>query len=48
MTVQAEATGGVAAERVERFLTRVRAIRQSLHEVMVGQDHAIDLLLTCA
>src|SRR5215212_3675268 len=47
MTVQAEATG-VAAERVERFLTRVRAIRQSLHEVMVGQDQAIDLLLTCA
>src|SRR5215216_2099163 len=47
MTLQAEATG-VAAERVERFLTKVRAIRQSLHEVMVGQDQAIDLLLICA
>src|SRR3954453_22740726 len=47
MAVQTEAAG-VAAERVERFLTRVRAIRRSLHEVVVGQDEAIDLLLTCA
>jgi MoxR-like ATPase len=38
----------VAAERVASFVERVRAIRKSLHEVVVGQDQTIDLLLTCA
>src|SRR3982750_1049676 len=47
MTLQAEAKG-VAEQRVTSFVDRVRAIRQSLHEVVVGQDQTIDLLLTCA
>lgn len=47
MTLQAEATG-VAELRVGSFVDRVRAIRESLHQVVVGQDQTIDLLLTCA
>jgi MoxR-like ATPase len=47
MTIQAEPVA-VAKERVAAFLERVRAIRQSLHQVVVGQDKTIDLLLTCA
>jgi len=39
---------GVARERVSAFSERVRAIQRSLHEVVVGQDATIDLLLTCA
>jgi MoxR-like ATPase len=38
----------VARARVDAFSERVRAIQQSLHEVVVGQDATIDLLLTCA
>src|SRR5262249_24695864 len=38
----------MAQERVEGFVERVRAIRQSLHQVVVGQDATIDLLLTCS
>jgi MoxR-like ATPase len=38
----------VARERVEEFAERVRAIRSSLQEVVVGQEATIDLLLTCA
>jgi MoxR-like ATPase len=37
-----------AKERVEEFATRVAAIRASLHEIIVGQDETIDLLLLCA
>lgn len=37
-----------AQQRVESFTERVQAIRDSLHQVVVGQDIAIDLLLTCA
>jgi MoxR-like ATPase len=37
-----------ARERVEDFAERVRAIRDQLHQVVVGQDTTIDLLLTCA
>jgi MoxR-like ATPase len=37
-----------AAGRVERFVDGVQSIRKSLHEVIVGQDPTIDLLLTCA
>jgi MoxR-like ATPase len=36
-----------AEKRVETFAQRVKAIRQSLHEVVVGQDTTMDLLLTC-
>jgi len=37
-----------ARQRLECFADRVRAIRASLHEVVVGQDEVIDQLLTCA
>src|SRR5438477_7637097 len=37
----------LAQERVQSFAQRVRAIRESLHQVVVGQDATIDLLLTC-
>ena len=39
---------GAAAGRVDFFLERIKAIRAALHQVIVGQDAAIDLLLTCA
>jgi MoxR-like ATPase len=35
-------------ERVQGFTQRVHAIRTSLHQVIVGQDKTLDLLLTCA
>ncbi len=38
----------IAAVQVEEFTRRARAIRASLHQVLVGQDRTIDLLLTCA
>ncbi len=38
----------IAQERVGDFSRRVQAIRESLHQVVVGQDCTIDLLLTCA
>ena len=47
MTVQ-NADVQVAQERVTTFMERVAAIRESLHQVVVGQDRTIDLLLTCA
>src|SRR4051794_8107815 len=47
MTMQAEPVA-VARESVAAFLDRVKAIRQALHEVVVGQDRTLDLLLTCA
>jgi MoxR-like ATPase len=37
----------IAEERVGDFAQRVQRIRQSLHEVVVGLDSTIDLLLTC-
>src|SRR3954469_7849523 len=40
--------GADATRRVESFVAGVRGIRTALHEVVVGQDKAIDLLLTCA
>ena len=36
-----------AQGRVERFVKGVRSIRESLHEVVIGQDPTIDLLLIC-
>lgn len=47
MTQVAEETM-IAQERVTGFVERVAAIRASLHQVVVGQDECIDLLLTCA
>ncbi len=38
----------VAAVRVDEFIEKVGQIRQQLHQVVVGQDETIDLLLTCA
>ncbi|MSR60460.1 MAG: MoxR family ATPase [Planctomycetaceae bacterium] len=38
----------IAQHQVEGFIDRVRAIRDSLHQVVIGQDRCIDLLLTCA
>src|SRR5947209_2194576 len=38
----------VAQVRVTEFVDQVRAIRQLLQKVIVGQDETIDLLLTCA
>ncbi len=37
----------IARDRVDDFTRRVQAIRESLHQVVVGQDQTIDLLLTC-
>ena len=39
---------GEAEARVEEFAGRVQAIRENLHQVVVGQDQAIDRLLACA
>src|SRR6266853_6216618 len=38
----------VAQDQVAEFAERVKSIRASLHQVLVGQDASIDLLLTCA
>jgi MoxR-like ATPase len=38
----------LAQDRVRAFAERVRAIREILHQAVVGQDATIDLLLTCA
>ena len=43
----AEATN-IAQEQVASFVDGVRNIRENLHQVVVGQDESIDLLLTCA
>ncbi len=43
-----DASMAMAREHVEHFADRVRTIRASLHEVVVGQDEAIDELLICA
>ena len=50
MTQQATAAphGSDAAQRVESFVEGVRGIRTALHQVVVGQDRTLDLLLTCA
>lgn len=37
-----------ARQRVEAFARQVQLVRKSLHEVIVGQDRVIDLLLICA
>ncbi len=42
------ATRDLSRERVESFTEQVASIRNSLHEVVVGQDDTIDQLLMCA
>jgi MoxR-like ATPase len=42
------AVATIVREQVDSFSNRVRAIRDSLHQVVVGQDDTIDLLLCCA
>ena len=46
--IEADQAGGLAGERLQLFADRVRVIRDSLHEVVVGQDEVIDQLLICA
>lgn len=49
MTMTQEAdVASLAQEHMELFAERVRAIRDSMHQVVVGQDDSMDLLLTCA
>jgi MoxR-like ATPase len=45
MTIAAE---DLAQDQIAEFSDRVQAIREQLHQVVVGQDATIDLLLTCA
>jgi MoxR-like ATPase len=45
MTIAAQ---DLAQDRIAEFAGRVQAIREQLHQVVVGQDTTIDLLLTCA
>ncbi len=37
-----------AQDKLDQFAGRVQAIRESLHQVVVGQDETIDQLLVCA
>ncbi len=46
-TESASPAVALARENVQEFVSRVRAIRENLHRVVVGQDDVIDLLLTC-
>ena len=43
-----EMNDSVVTARVESFADQVAAIRKQLHKVVVGQDVALDMLLTCA
>ncbi|MCX5658321.1 MAG: MoxR family ATPase [Planctomycetota bacterium] len=45
---QTHADAALAQQRVESFSRQVQAIRANLHQVVIGQDRTIDLLLTCA
>lgn len=38
----------LAQEEISQFTQRVASIRQNLHQVIVGQEEAVDLLLICA
>lgn len=38
----------LARERVQEFTSRVKTLRDCLHQVVFGQDETIDSLLTCA
>ena len=41
-------TADLTRQQIETFADRVQTIRQSLHQVIVGQDEVIDQLLICA
>ena len=43
-----ESSASPVSDQLAAFTSQVRAIRESLHQTVVGQDAAIDLLLTCA
>jgi len=43
-----ETTADATRRQIETFADRVWTIRQSLHQVVVGQDEVIDQLLVCA
>ena len=47
MNKQASAIPNVE-DKVQNFLDQIQTIRSTLHQVVVGQDKTIDLLLTCA
>jgi MoxR-like ATPase len=42
-----DGTTAVAQQQMDEFANRVRTIRESLHQVVVGQEEAIDQLLMC-
>ncbi len=44
---QDSSTTEVAQQHVEQFADRIRTIRTSLHQVIVGQDAVIDQMLVC-
>ena len=48
MTTEPKETVASVESRVADFLRKVAAVRESLHQVIVGQDRTIDLLLICA
>jgi MoxR-like ATPase len=48
MAATEDAPIAMARERVEAFTARIQGIRESLHQVIVGQDETIDSLLICA
>lgn len=48
MSTTASEPTACAAERVEEFTGQVATIRESLHQVIVGQADTIDQLLVCA
>src|SRR5438093_11914630 len=47
MITQEQDVKSGAQRRIDQFASQVQAIRRSLHDVVVGQDEALDLLLTC-
>ncbi|MFO8007553.1 MAG: MoxR family ATPase [Candidatus Brocadiia bacterium] len=48
MTTRPDEMDVSAEQRVAAFLSNVARVRESLHQVIVGQDQIIDLLLICA
>src|SRR4030095_1527936 len=41
-------TPEIARQRVTEFVSRVQSIRDTLHQVVIGQQNTVDLLLICA
>ena len=46
--IQTQKTMDVTRQQIEEFADRIRTIRNSLHQVVIGQDETIDQLLVCA